>query len=31
MDQDIIIPLFGMLTGVIIPVLAVFYWQVQRR
>ena len=26
MDQDIIIPIFGMLTGIIIP-LAVFFWQ----
>ncbi|MBT3542924.1 MAG: hypothetical protein HN486_05505 [Flavobacteriaceae bacterium] len=26
MDQNIIIPLFGMLTGIIIP-LAVFFWQ----
>ena len=25
MDQDIIIPIFGMLTGIIIP-LAVFFW-----
>ena len=26
MDQDIIIPIFGMLTGIIIP-LAVFFWK----
>ena len=26
MDQDIIIPIFGMLTGIILP-LAVFFWQ----
>jgi hypothetical protein len=26
MDQDIIIPIFGMLTGIIIP-LAVYFWQ----
>ena len=26
MDQNIIIPIFGMLTGIIIPI-AVFIWQ----